>query len=140
MGLNSFFQGSSASDIQVASNIVEDSGRFASGKTPDRGDTRNLFALTDLETSHELPGNTTLTQFVNEINTEIGFQISADVALGESLSSLQIRLEQDQASYSGVDLNEEIVQLQKFQRSYEAAAQVLQVADDMLTTLFSILR
>lgn len=140
LGLNSFFRGTSAGDIRISDEILADPERFASGKTSDEGDTQNLFSLLDLENANSLPGDLTLSQFMNEVNTELGFEISADVALNESLTSLQAQLESDRDGFSGVDINEELVNLQKYQRSYEAAARVIQAADDMLSSLFNILR
>lgn len=140
LGLNSFFAGSSASDIQVASQILLDSDRFATGKTSDASDTLNLFSLTDIQSKSISSGDQTLTQFINEVTAEIGFDINSDVAVSTSLTTMQLRLEQDRDSHSGIDLNEEIVYMQQYQRSYEAAARLLQAADEMLSTLFSILR
>lgn len=140
LGLNSFFTGTSAGDIQIASEIQEDPNRLATGITSDISDTANLIRLADLQDSLSLPGGQTLAQYANEINTEIGFEISADIAISTSLVSMQVRLENERDAISGVDLNEELVYLQQYQRSYEAAARVIQAADEMLNTLFNILR
>ncbi|TWU02380.1 flagellar hook-associated protein FlgK [Stieleria varia] len=140
LGLNSFFQGVNATTIDVSNEVQSNSARLAMGKTGDPADTNNLFNVIDLEQYKGMPGNLTFTQYINEINVEIGFEINTNVSLSTSLSSLKLRLEQDRDSYSGVDLNEEIVYLQQFQKSYEAATRVIQAADQILDDLFSILR
>ena len=140
IGLNSFFEGTVAGDIGVSARLLDDAQLFASGKTDDIADTTNLFSLTDLEDERTMPGNSTLKQFVNEISVEVGFEISADEALQTSLSSIKERLETDRDSISGVDLNEEVLNLQKYQRSYEAAARVIQVADEALNTILNLFR
>ena len=86
-----------------------------------------------------MPGDLTLTDYFDEIHSEIGFQINTDTAISTSLNSLQTRLEQERDAYSAVDLNEEIIYLQEFQKSYEAAVRIIQTADDMLNELFGIL-
>ncbi len=140
LGLNSFFRGVNAQTIRVDTPVLESHGRFAAGKSGDAADTENLFRLADLEHDSILPGKLTFAQYTNEINTEIGFQINSHTALGNSLDALQLRLEQDRDAYSGVDLNEEMVYLQQFQKSYEAAVRVIQTMDDILSELFNIIR
>jgi flagellar hook-associated protein FlgK len=140
LGLNSFFRGINAHTMHVDASVLESHGRFAAGKSGDAADTENLFRFADLEYDGTLPGNLTFAQYTNEINTEIGFQINSHTALSNSLDALHLRLEQDRDAYSGVDLNEEMVYLQQFQKSYEAAVRVIQTMDDMLSELFNIIR
>ncbi|MGB7346360.1 MAG: flagellar hook-associated protein FlgK [Pirellulaceae bacterium] len=140
MGMNSFFRGVNAETIEVDSSIIQDHGRFASGVSGDAADTTNLFRLTRLEEFSGMPGDLTFSEYMNEITIEIGFQVNTSQSLSSSLHSLELRLEQDRSAYSGVDLNEEMVYLQQFQKAYEAAARVIQVTDDVLSELFAILR
>ena len=140
LGVNSFFSGISAATIDVDAAVSQDHGRFASGKSDDAADTRNLFRFTSLEKFSGLPGDLTFSEYVNEVTIEIGFQVNTSESLAESLRSLELRLEQDRGAYSGVDLNEEMIYLQQFQKSYEAAARVIQVTDEILEELLSIFR
>lgn len=140
LGLNTFFSGVSAATIDVDPLLLDDPSRFAGGRSGDAADTDNLFRLTQLESQTTMPGNLTYAQYVNQINSEIGFQINSDQALSSSLEALKLRIEQDRDAHSGVDLNEEMVYLQEFQKSYEAAVRVIQAADDILDDLFTILR
>jgi len=50
------------------------------------------------------------------------------------LQSLQARREE----ISGVSLDEEMLNLIKFQRSYEAAAKIVGIVDELLETLISL--
>ncbi|QDT10249.1 flagellar hook-associated protein FlgK [Planctomycetes bacterium K23_9] len=140
LGINSFFSGVNAKTIDVDTQISQNHERFASGKSGDAADTTNLFRFGDLENLKALPGDLTFTEFINEVTIEIGFQVNTSQSLSTSLHSLELRLEQEQGAYSGVDLNEEMVYLQQFQKSYEAAARVIQVTDEILDELFSIFR
>lgn len=140
LGLNSFFQGVNARTIEIDDTVANDHQRFASGKSADAADTANLFGLTSLEENRDLPGKSTLSEFVHEIYSEIGLKINANEALSSSLTPMQIRIIEERDSFSGVDINEELVHLQQFQKSYEAAVRVIQTADEMLNELFSILR
>ena len=46
-------------------------------------------------------------------------------------------LEQVRLSVSGVSLDEEMVDLMRFQRAYQAAARIISVIDEMLDTLIN---
>ena len=124
----------------MTATILEDPSRFAAGVSGDAADTVNLFRLVEIENQALFQNGLTISDFVDEIDTEIGFQVNTDAALSASLGSLRNRLQEERDSYSGVDLNEELIFLQEYQRSYEAAARVIQAADDILSELFSIIR
>ncbi|MFN3191405.1 MAG: flagellar hook-associated protein FlgK [Aureliella sp.] len=140
LGLNSLFTGTEAGTIGVREDLVENPDLFASGRSTDVADTDNLFKFTELEEYDELPGDANFSESFNELNTELGLKISADQTLSVSLESLQLRLVQERDAYSGVDLNEELVYLQEYQKSYEAAVRIIQTADEMLNQLFSLVR
>lgn len=141
LGLNTIFSGNSASSIGVSDELSADSLRFASGFTGDSADTDNLFKFIEIQDVLTMSdGRQTFTEYLSEITVDIGARVQANEQLSLSVNSLQFRLEQERDSYSAVDLNEELVQLQQFQRSYEAAVEVIQAADDMINQLFDLVR
>ncbi|QEG23380.1 flagellar hook-associated protein FlgK [Mariniblastus fucicola] len=141
LGLNSFFQGVDASTIAVNDEILEDSERFASGTSSDLADTSNLFVMIELQQSRGMSdGTRSFGEFVNEVTTTIGIQVQNSTQLSSSLGNLQTRYEQERDAVSGVDLNEELVYLQQFQKQYEASVRVIQTAEAMLDELFAVLR
>ncbi len=141
VGLNSFFVGQDADSIAVNEKILEDSGKFASGMTPDSADTTNLFFMIDLQQTRGMSGNTkSFGEYLNEVTTTIGIRVRNNTRLSSSLTSLQVRYEQERDSVSGVDLNEELVHLQQFQKQYEASVRVIQTAEAMFDELFAALR
>ena len=50
------------------------------------------------------------------------------------------QLEAQRQSASGVNLDEEAVNMVQYQKSYEAAAKMISVASDLLDTLMGIIR
>ena len=139
LGINSFFVGQDAGSIQVDQRIADDARNFASSGNGDISDTANLFNLIALQDERSLDnGRLSFGEYLNEISTDIGSRVQTDSQLSSSLNNLQLRYEQERNSVSGVDLNEELVKLQQFQTSYEAAVRVIQSTEQMLDDLFSV--
>lgn len=139
LGMNSFFQGSDAKSIAVDREITNDPSRIATGRSGDAADTSNLLKFIALDDAKLMPGGRTIGQFTSEMSTEIGFEISSNTTLSTSLTSFKLKLEQEHDAKSGVDLNEELVYLQEYQKSYEAAVRIIQVTDEILNELFRII-
>lgn len=105
------------------------------------GDNRNALSLAGLQTSRELMGGTASYQ-------DTYGQLVADVAVqtrqAETSSATEsVLLEQAVASrdsVSGVNLDEEAANLIRFQQAYQAAAQMIAVADELFQTLLSATR
>ena len=141
LGLNSFFRGTDAHTIEVDERISNNVNLFATGRTGDAADTSNLFSMIDLQDERSFGGGTlTLSGFLSEINTEVGSNVQSTRELSVNLTSLKLRYEQERDSVSGVDLNEELIYLQEYQKAYEAAVRVIQTTDEMLEEVMNILR
>ncbi|QDV44138.1 Flagellar hook-associated protein 1 [Stieleria neptunia] len=139
LGINAFFSGTDAHSIQVDTNVATDPGRIATGRTGEAADTSNLARFIAIDDATLMPGGRTIGQYASEMGTEIGFEINSNTALSTSLTTYQLRLETERDAKSGVDLNEELVYLQEYQKSYEAAVRIIQATDEMLTELFRII-
>lgn len=141
LGLNSFFEGSNAQDIAVSRHIVEDPDRIASSRSGEIGDTRNLENFVGLRNRQVLQNGTlTFEDFLAETTAEIGIQVQSSSVLQTNLEELNFGYETDRNAVSGVDLNEELLNLAQYQKSYDAAVQVIRTMESMLDTLFSIIR
>jgi flagellar hook-associated protein FlgK len=141
LGLNSFFQGTNASDIDVDSRIISDSDEIATSRSGDIGDTRNLAALIGLRDAPVLADNRlTFDDFLAETNTEIGFHVQSSKNVRANVAELNFQYQTERDSKSGVDINEELLFMTQYQKSYEAAVQVLRTMDSMLSELFQIIR
>lgn len=84
--------------------------------------------------------NATLFDAYRKTATDLG--VASQVA-GQRLETEEIRHEQLQnfrAQASGVSLDEELVNLLKFQRAFEAASRMIVAADEMMLTLISLKR
>jgi flagellar hook-associated protein 1 FlgK len=85
-------------------------------------------------TSPNLRGNT-FNGFVSEMAASLGFELANNGQLIESQKLLTAQLEDQRASVGGVSIDEELANMVRFQRSFEASARVLKVMDELLSLI-----
>lgn len=144
MGINTFFDGYSASNVSVNSAISDDVGLIAAGRIADDGehtlgDNSNALDLADLKDADLMTGGT---QTFNEA------VISWSVDLGSNIANLEDNRTFAEASQeellnlrdqvSAVSLDEEMIKMIQYQRSYQMAAKMIGVADQLLETLLTL--
>lgn len=101
------------------------------------GDASNLLKLVSTE-SQPLSGGQAADAQLSSIVTTFGARSRQAGALAAQQSTILRNVEQQRDSVSSVSIDEEMVNLTKAQRAYEAVAKVLKTADEMLDTLMSI--
>ena len=79
----------------------------------------------------------TFTDYQAGVNDQIGQQTQAATNMTDYYQSAVTALQGQQASVSGVSIDEEMTNLIKFQNAYQAAAQLYTVANDMLQSLIT---
>ena len=141
VGLNNFFNGTNASDIELSTRLRQSPASLATSLTGDVSDTQNLEGLINLRDSSVLSnGTASFESFMETINSELGFRVQTSTSVQVSLTDLQFEYRVNRESTSGVDVNEELINLTSYQNNYEAALQVVRTMESMLDELFSILR
>ncbi|GAB4380486.1 MAG: flagellar hook-associated protein FlgK [Calditrichia bacterium] len=135
-----FFIGNSAATIDISAEIREDVTKIAASNdgTPGNGDV--ALAISNIRNSKVLLGGTeTLDGFYQGIvkNLAMDIQAAENTRNGQQLIKDQIQNQRE--AESGVSLDEEMTNLIKYQRSFEAAAKVIQVVDEMMETLVNII-
>jgi flagellar hook-associated protein FlgK len=140
LGLNSFFVGAGASNIEVNSWLQEDSRRLATSHTGEPGDTRNLTRLVGVRYEQLTPlGSLTPEGFLASVTTAIGDQVRSAELVDEHVELLGQQLEAERDRYSGVDPNEEMIRMLHLQRAFQAAAKVITVAKQMMDELSQVI-
>lgn len=139
LGMNAFFLGSSASDIEVDPALLGNPDRLAAGLGMADGDAGNLARLMGLRDRNvtELDANT-IEDFYADIVGDIGFETAAATNSLQAQETLLAHLEAERESVSGVNIDEEMVAMVQFQQSYEAAARFIAVAQEMTDTLINL--
>ena len=139
LGFNSFFEGGSAINIEVNELLLEDPNRLAASKTGEDGDTFNLIEIVELRDIQLLAGET-FDDYLADTVADIGLQVRSTDSVRQSLSELKDGYKSEIDAFSGVDVNEELLDMSKYQQAYEASVQVIRTMEAMLDELFTILR
>ena len=135
LGINHFFEGSTAAEFRVADAALESPERFAVSRGGIGRDSRNAEQLATLFEAVGEDGETSLqvqySTMVNDV-TQASF-VSQSVT--EGLRTFQQTLEADRLAQSGVNLDEEAVKLITLQRMYQASARFITTVSELLDTL-----
>jgi len=140
LGLNTFFEGSGATDIRVSSELIDQPSRISTGRTQDAGDGGNLTRILNLRQEALVNGEWSMEESLDRTTTEIAIEVNALTGLEFDLASYQNTLVRERQAISGVDPNEEMVEMLKYQRSFQAAVRVITTIDQTLTEVMNIIR
>ncbi len=132
-----FFTGSGSGDIQVSSTLMADPSLLqaagAPGAAGDNQVARGIATLAD-QTQGALGGIT----FGQSYSTTVGAVGSSLASVTQSLAdqkSVESLLGQQRSSVSGVSMDEELSDLTRFQKAYEASARLMSTVNSMLDTV-----
>jgi flagellar hook-associated protein FlgK len=139
LGMNAFFLGSGAADIEVNGDLLGNPDRLAAGIGTASGDAGNLSRLLNLRgiDLDDLEANT-IEDFYADLIGDVGFRTAAATSDLRAQQQLMQQLEAERESLSGVNLDEEMVDMLRFQQSYDAAARFIAVAQQMTDTLINL--
>ena len=139
-GLNTFFRGSTASDISVRQDMLDNPGRLALAIDADGTDARGLERIRSaLSAINDDLGSMSAPDFLRSLVASVGQEVSIREGRNESLESVMGQLEQRRDEMGGVDVNQEIANMLTYQNMFEAMAKVLAVQNEALQTLFGTL-
>ncbi|HEY4262282.1 MAG TPA: flagellar hook-associated protein FlgK [Schlesneria sp.] len=140
LGLNTFFTGNDASTIQVNSQLVGNPDLLATSRSGQAGDTTNLQRFVSLQDGQLMgDGTLTFTKFFNNMVSDVGSQVSSLTQQSSTNQVLTTRLSDQQASVSGVDMNEEMMQVIKYQQLFQSGAKFISAVNEMYQQLFQSL-
>ena len=137
LGLNTFFTGSDASTIAINPVVEDDVSMIAAAtSTNSPGDNTNALAIADLENSLLLGNGTyTFNDYYNSLVSEIGMESQNASSMSSHQELMVEQMENQRSSVSGVSLDEEMVNLIKYQNAYVASTRLVSLIDELLQTL-----
>jgi flagellar hook-associated protein FlgK len=140
LGINSFLTGSGAADVGVREDIEDDPSLIAAGLSDAAGDNANLLKLMELQ---DVPldalGGKSVGQYYGTMVGSLGLETSAVGAGLEASESLATSLELRREQVSGVNVDEELVDLMRFEQSYQAAVRFVSVVNEVQAELLQLI-
>ncbi len=138
---DALFSGTTAADIDIDSAIRTDPNRIAAATTAlgVPGDNTNAIAIAGLQFAAVMGGGTaTYDDYYRSLVTDVGNQSRAAAGYAQHQSLMVSSLENYRESISGVSLDEEMLNLIKFQHAYDAAAKLVSTVDEMIETVMNM--
>jgi flagellar hook-associated protein 1 FlgK len=137
-----FFIGTgTAADLEVNPNIVGDLDFIAaaSDATTVPGDGSNAIEIAKLQYQLSMGGTQPYNDYYSSIVRDVGSEVLKSDAYYHHQSDMISQLENQRESVSGVSLDEEMINLIKFQNAYSAAAKLITTADEMMQTVLQMI-
>ena len=139
LGLNSFFTGSGAADIGLREDLEFDPAGISTSFSGASGDNALLMQLLGLQHATVEGLGATFGQFHGDTIGDLGFDVASTQDSLESSASLLSGLNQLKQSVSGVNVDEELVDMVRFEQAFAAASQFINVVNQLQDDLLSIL-
>ena len=132
-----FFSAYDHGVLTINTQILNDVNLIsASSQSGQNGNNEIALQLAGLK-NDDLMDGLTISETYSALVSQIGNEKRLHEQNAESYNLVLEQLELQKAETSGVSVDEEMVDILKFQRSYDAAARLIRVADELFETLLS---
>ncbi len=141
LGINTFFSGSDARSMAVNETLIARPSLLASASVflPGDGAIAGRIAQLSSFASGKLD-SASIPEFYRLMANGAAIATAAAWDDVDASSSILISLQTQRESISGVNLDEEAIQLIKFQRAFQGTARFIGVVDDLLAELITLVR
>lgn len=145
-GINTFFTGYDASTIDVNPLLQNNLQHLAAGQVDSHGDIfsgdeSNALLITNIQRLEDIrftgAENNTLDGHYNSLVSAVGLKSRSVERDFDYNTLVTTQMNEMRDATSGVNLDEEMANLIKFQHAYSAAAKLITTSDEMLQTLLS---
>ena len=132
-------------NFAISSDVASNSSKIGAGLNSS-SDGTNALRLIGLQSklsfnsvTHiaEGSGAFTFNEFYNSIVSDLGIQSFSTQASFEQQEGILLQLNTRRESKSGVSIDEEFINMVKFQQAYNASARLIGVVDELLDTVIS---
>ncbi len=134
-----------ARNFSVSSAVLSNSSKIAAGLNSST-DGANALALVDLQSKLVFDsvtldsagsGTFTFNEFYSSLVSNVGIQSFSSRSIYSQQEGILLQLGTRRESVSGVSIDEEMINMIKFQQAYNAAARLISVVDELLDTVIS---
>ncbi|WP_147822315.1 flagellar hook-associated protein FlgK [Salidesulfovibrio onnuriiensis] len=149
LGINTYFDGHDAASISINTYIEADSERVNAGHVNgagevNEGDNTIALALAELATKEvtitTIYGSVEqdLQSYFDSLVSEVGGDVSTASTNAAYYSTLAEDLAEQQEEVSGVNIDEELTMLMRYQQSYAAAAKMITTASELFDIVLAL--
>jgi flagellar hook-associated protein 1 FlgK len=139
LGINTFFTGKGATGIAVNPTVANDPSTFAASQGGVGNDTQVAQQLAQFE---QLPlasrNGATIANVYDQMASSVTQGSSVAKSLSDSATLFASSLQGQQQSISGVNIDEETVNMLQYQRGFQASAKVISTINDLLNLLVQL--
>ncbi len=140
LGLNTLFSGNSLRDLSVAAQIDADPAALAASRSGAIGEGRQLDRIIDLRSQGLFDGGAeSLEERLASLTGLSGILSSSAQLEIDQRDAQQLQLENARDSVSGVDPNEELLEMLQYQRAFQAASRFVSSVDQTLDDLMRLI-
>ena len=127
-------------ELKINSSILTDPGNIAASDVQGADGNSNVSnkIASLLNTKFLELNNLSFSDGYSSILNSIGLDKNQSDNEVQSDNTIMLNLKTQKQSYSGVSIDEEMTNIMKYQRSYDAAAKMIKIADDMIQTLLNM--
>ena len=140
-GINQFFEGNNADNITLNRTLAQNPSLIRAYKAPNEGNNEVANAILQLQfqkLKFDDGSEATLFEYYRQTTTDLANTINNITTKKESTQTLFKSISNEYYSLSGVNIDEELINLEKYQRGYQANARVITTINNMLDALFGI--
>ena len=141
LGINTFFVGSNAADMAVNTYLESRPELLAAATVNLPGEGGNAARLAMLSTTASARlGNLSVLNFYNSMASDVAVTTGAARSGAEASAVIVSSLQAEKESISGVSLDEEAIELLKFERAFQGVARYVSVLDRLLDEMMAVVR
>ena len=140
LGVNTFFTGTNALDVDVQADVLNNPDRVATAYGHAEGDNRAALAIAALrDTPASGSGGVSLGEMWRRHVEDLAVRVAQGRQEAEADAAVLQSLEAQRQAVSGVNVDEETINVLQLQRTFQASARFLSVVDEMMQTVLGLL-
>ena len=143
-GINRFFEGDDSLTIKLRDDLKTNPSLISAHKAPNDGNNEVANAILQLQSQkinfykNGISYNNTIFEYYRMTTSSLANTIQNVSTKKDAAQTLFTSVSNQYYSLSGVNIDEELINLEKYQRGYQANARVITTINKMLDALFSI--